>query len=47
MAEDLRTELVESFQNKDSDEIEKAIYEITNGIHEGGNEVERGWAEGP
>ena len=46
MAEDFREELTESFQTGDPDEVERAIYEITNGNHEGGNEVQRGWAEG-
>ena len=46
-AEDLRDELVSSYDLSEANEIERAIYEITNGEFEGGNEVERGWAEGP
>jgi len=47
MAEDLREDLVQSLLQGETSEVDKAVYELTCGEAKDGNEVEKGWAEGP
>jgi len=46
MAEELREELKEALRKQKLDEIDEKVYKLTNGVCEGGNEVQKGWAEG-
>ena len=47
LAPELRGELKEPLEKSKVTDIDRMVYEITCGKHKGGNEVERGWADGP
>jgi hypothetical protein len=47
LAPDLRQELIYSLIEGEPSEVDHEVYRLTCGTVEGGNEIERGWAEGP